>query len=523
MRLARYTGTLTATALAALYLLWDPLSPDLAAQAYRAAIAGRYGFVIYDPLWYGGHHLPAYSLLSPPLFALLGLQATGAIAAILATFSFERLAHRHRPQGTTAIATVVFAFSFVATTLVSGRLTFAVGAALATAAAAAAERSIIAALPLAAAAGLASPVAGGFLTVALLVWALCGGGRRALLLAAAALTPAVLLTWLFGDGGDFPYVPSSLLPTLAVLTALALSLPRDARLLRRGTAAMVLLALAAGLVASPLGGNANRPGTLLAGTIAVLGLWPERRLRLLLLAPVLIVWQLYPTFADWRVTHHDAATRAAYYAPLRAELTRRGGGLPLRIEVPFTAGHWETVRLTDGGDGIMLARGWERQLDRARNPLFYGDGRLTAAAYQRWLVDNAVAYVALPDAPLDYSSRAEGALIGAGLPGLREVWRDGHWRLFAVRGARPLADGALVTAARPDRITLRAARRGPVVLRFSQSAFFDAVPHSAIGPQPGSRWIRICAAGPGPIVLRARLTWAAIGRRISAPGSVSCR
>ncbi len=523
MRLARYTGTLTAAALAVLYLLWDPLSPDLAAQAYRAAIASRYGFVIYDPLWYGGHHLPAYSLLSPPLFALIGLQVTGAVAAITATFCFERIAHRHRPPGTAVFATIVFAFSFVATTLVTGRLTFALGAALALAAVAIAARSALAALPVAVAAGLASPVAGGFLTIALLVWALCGGGRRALLLALAALLPAALLTWLFGDGGDFPYALSSLLPTLAVLTALGLALPRSERTLRFGTLAMVLLALAAGLVASPMGGNANRPGTLLAGAIAVLGLWPGHRLRLALLAPLLVVWQLYPTLADWRTTRHDAATSAAYYAPLRAELTRRGGGLPVRVEVPFTAGHWETVRLTDGSDGIMLARGWERQLDRSRNPLFYGGQPLTAAAYRRWLTGNAVAYVALPDAALDYSSRAEGALIRAGVPGLEQVWRDAHWRLFAVRGALPLADGAQVTAVAPDRITVRAARRGPVLLRFSQSAFFEAAPRTTIGPQTGSRWIRICAGGPGPIVLRARLTWAAIGRRISAPGSVSCR
>lgn len=523
MRLARYTGTLTAAALAALYLLWDPLSPDLAAQAYRAAIAGRYGFVIYDPFWYGGHHLPAYSLLSPPLFALTGAQLSGAIAALVATFSFERLVHRHRPPGTARAATVVFAVSFVATTLVTGRLTFALGAALAVIALAVAERSAAAALPTVVAAGLASPVAGGFLTVALLVWALSGGGRRALLLAAAALIPAVLLTWLFGDGGDFPYALSSLLPTLVVLTVLAISLPRDAPLLRRGIWAMVLVVLAAGLVASPMGGNANRPGTLLAGTIAVLGLWPGHRLRLALLAPLLIAWQLYPTYADWHTTDRDAATRAAYYAPLRAEIERRARGLPVRIEVPFTAGHWETFRLADGNSSIMLARGWERQLDRKRNPLFYEDAPLTAQSYHRWLVDNAVSYVALPDATLDYSSRAEGALIDAGVPGLEQVWHDAHWRLLAVRGTRPLADGAVVTAARPDRIALLAARRGPVVLRFSQSPFLETASAAAIGPEPRTRFIRICAAGPGPIVLRAQLTWAAIGRRVSAPGTVSCR
>ena len=79
---------------------------------------------------------------------------------------------------------------------------------------------------------------------------------------------------------------------------------------------------------------------------------------------------------------------------------------------------------------VMLARGWERQLDRYRNGLFYDESApLTAARYRAWLSEQAISYVALPDAPLDYSGERRGAAAGgAGAAGggryLREVWRS---------------------------------------------------------------------------------------------------
>ncbi len=69
-------------------------------------------------------------------------------------------------------------------------------------------------------------------------------------------------------------------------------------------------------------------------------------------------------------------------------------------------------------------------------------GGLGAAGYARWLREQAVAYVALPDAPLDPSSAREGQLIRGGLPYLREVFSSAHWRVFEVLGATPLLGGA---------------------------------------------------------------------------------
>jgi hypothetical protein len=62
---------------------------------------------------------------------------------------------------------------------------------------------------------------------------------------------------------------------------------------------------------------------------------------------------------------------------------------------------------------VPLARGWERQLDTATNPVFYR-GDLNRLTYASWLAENAVRYVALPSAKPDRSSYAERALIERG-------------------------------------------------------------------------------------------------------------
>ena len=54
----------------------------------------------------------------------------------------------------------------------------------------------------------------------------------------------------------------------------------------------------------------------------------------------------------------------------------------MRIEVPFTSGHWETAYLAPE---FELARGWLRQLDTTRDDLFYDEKELTAATYGAWL------------------------------------------------------------------------------------------------------------------------------------------
>jgi hypothetical protein len=168
-------------------------------------------------------------------------------------------------------------------------------------------------------------------------------------------------------------------------------------------------------------------------------MWDGRRAVLLALAPLLLYWQLATPIRDFASIAGDPAVHAGYYMSLRAELRRVLHGRPAIVEVPLTKAHWEAAYLA-GHDGIRLARGWERQLDTRYAALFYrraasarGPG-LSASAYERWLRENRVMYVALPDAPLDKAGLAEGALIASGVPYLRQIWRSSHWRLYRFIG-----------------------------------------------------------------------------------------
>jgi hypothetical protein len=82
-----------AAALGALaYLALDPPSADLAAQAFRTDLFEREGFTLFSTAWYGGHHTPGYSVLFPPLAAVLSERVVGALASVAAAAAFAALA-----------------------------------------------------------------------------------------------------------------------------------------------------------------------------------------------------------------------------------------------------------------------------------------------------------------------------------------------------------------------------------------------------------------------------------------------
>jgi hypothetical protein len=287
-----------------------------------------------------------------------------------------------------------------------------------------------------------------------------------------ALTPIAVLTAAVPEGGYEPFAPSVFWPGLLGVLAIALVLPRLREELNPRTEAALRWGAwlyAAALVGSyilrtPVGSNSARLGALVATPLVAGALWTQRRLALALLAPVLLYWQLETPLNDYAALAGDPSVHASYYAPLVKELEGLSRGGPLRVEVPQTGAHWESVYVPRPGK-IMLARGWERQLDTRYAALFY-EPHLTARTYQAWLSDNAVSYVALPDIRLDYSASAEGALIEHGLTYLREVWRTRHWRLFAVLGATPLAQApAALEGIGPDWFTLRAPRPGRYEVR----------------------------------------------------------
>jgi hypothetical protein len=527
-------------------LLLDPASADLAAQQYRSAIVRDGGLALWDNGWFAGHHTPAYSLLFPPLGALIGVRLAGVLAALAAAALFARIAETRWGARAGTFAAVWFAGGAVAT-LASGRLTFLLGAAIALAAVLAlqAGRPRLAAT-LAFATALASPVAGLFLALGAVAWTLAAVGRGGMaagadtaqaagagaaagagrerdrlgpgaLVVAAALLPIAALSLLFPEGGTEPFVASAFWPALAAVAVVGVLLPARERALRIGALLYALLCVAAFVVDTPLGGNVTRLGALLAGPLLAGALLSGQlsstrgasvahsdtnpphttrtRARAALLATLalaLVYWSTYPAVRDVVRSSGDPSTRAAYHAPLVRFLKTRPGSF--RVEIPFTENHWEADYVARS---VPLARGWERQLDRRYGALFY-DGTLTAATYRAWLDQHAVAYVALPDVDLDYSARAEARLIAMGLPYLRPAWHNAHWRVFAVRDPAPLAGGvARTTTLQPDGFTIRASGAGNALVRVRHTRWWSVTGGRACVSQGagGMTLVRVLAAG----------------------------
>ena len=401
--------------------------------------------------------------------------------------------------------------------LLANRVPFDLGLALGLACLLAARRRRRALAPvLALLSALASPVAGAFLALALLAWALAGPRARAawpLALAGCSLLAIALLQIAFPEGGDQPFVASAFWPALAGVLVIAALIARDrgvedgfARARRVVLVGALLYAVAltgAYLLPSAVGGNADRLGALLAGPVAACVLLPRRALVLAVLAPFLLYWQANAPVADFISAAGDPAVHASYYAPLLRELRALGvgyDGRPARIEVVPTRDHGEARFLAAH---VALARGWERQLDVGRNALFYEPSiRLGAARYRAWLSRQAISYVALPDAPLDYSASGEAALLrSARAPAyLREVWRSAHWRLFAVLGATALAQApARMTALGVDSFTLSVPRAGSYVARVRFTPYWAlSGAHGCVRRARGG-WTAVQAARAGSL------------------------
>ena len=206
------------------------------------------------------------------------------------------------------------------------------------------------------------------------------------------------------------------------------------RALAAGAALYVVAILFAYEVPSALGNNITRLGISVGVALAVCLAWTARRSRLLLLVAVvpIALAQWVPASNALAGKEGDIGVSRAYYQPLLRFLARSDHPLG-RVEVVPTALHWEAVYVALR---FPLARGWERQLDTANNPIFYDPGRLTSRSYRAWLLQNGVRFVALSNARLDYSAYGEAYLVRRGVPGLRLVWRDADWRVYEVRGSQ---------------------------------------------------------------------------------------
>jgi hypothetical protein len=131
---------------------------------------------------------------------------------------------------------------------------------------------------------------------------------------------------------------------------------------------------------------------------------------------------------------------------------------------------------------------------------------LTPAAYEAWLHQVAVRFVAQSDARLDYSAHEETALISHGLPGLRPVFTSRHWHVYEVRDPTPIVSGAAtLTAMDVNSLTLYAQRPGTALVRVHFTPYW-ALGQGSGCVEPAGDFVRLTLRRPGPVRLVIRFS-----------------
>ncbi|GAA0471973.1 MFS transporter [Streptomyces sp. NPDC046215] len=499
--LARRPVLTTLLVAAALHVLWVFVfansGGDLAAQDGWAEFALQHPESAYNLSWYGGMHPVSYSVISPYLMAQLGVRTTmmiaGTASAGLLALLLVRSRVLRRPLWPALYGTLALTCNAI-----SGRVTFGLGtmfglAALALIFAWPARwrsegryrwgRALLAAVA-AALATASSPVAG--LYVGIVAAALWLGKRRPAAYA-LGLAPAVVVAlsaWLFPFSGTQPMgFGSAVLPLLSGVFGVVFA-PKEWRTVRMASGLYTLGVLLVWLIPSQIGTNISRLGMIFGGVVlvAVLAegklppraelLRSARKWTVTVLALVTITtWQAVTTISD--IIHTTpAASWARELAPLVDRLERVGAERG-RVEVVPARSHREASALAPY---VNLARGWNRQADLKRNPLFYEPGMLTPSSYRAWLDRWAVHYVVLPTGEPDNAAKEEAKLVSKGQPYLREVWSDDNWRLYEVDAPTPLADPpASVERALANELTITVKSAGPVLIRIPYSPWLSVV------------------------------------------------
>ncbi|MCZ0207953.1 MFS transporter [Streptomyces sp. UMAF16] len=489
-RLLRHP-VLSVTALAGvLHIIWfftfANSGGDLAAQDAWAEFVGRHPDSAYNLAWYGGMHPVSYSVVSPYLMSVLGVRTTmmiaGTVSAGLLTLVLIRSRVVHNPLW----ASLAGVFALLCNAI-SGRVTFGLGMMFALGAVAAVfcwpyrwrtkrwAKALVTA-PLAALATMGSPVAGLF--VGLVAVSLFLQKRRpgAWALGLAPSAVVAVSAWLFPFSGTQPMgFGSVVMPLLYGLLCLFL-VPKRWVTVRLTAAVYSVAVVLVWLISSQIGSNISRLPMLFAGATLIAALpytVPKSRKWYLTVLAFLgfVGWLGYKSVDD--IIHTTpAASWARELAPLVNEL-QKGGAEKGRVEVVPARSHREASALAPY---VNLARGWNRQADMERNPLFYDD-TLNSASYHEWLKRWAVHYVVLPKDDLDGSGgQRERELLRSGMPYLKQVWGDANWQLFKVTDPAPLAEpNAVVDRADQVEMTLRVRKPGRVLVRIPYSPWLSVV------------------------------------------------
>jgi len=481
------------------YLIWAPTAPDLLAQVARAGVAARGGSVGWWTGWFGGLSLPSYSVLVPSWMATLGVQVTG-VAAVVAGAGGGAMLMRDAPRP--RAGSVAFAIASIAD-LLAGRVTFAVGLAIGTwALVAVRSRRQLLSVGLGAAAYLASPLAGLFLGLILLAVISSDSARRRVAVTGAGVLVLLggMMALLFPGTGVMPISALDIIPPGVTCAVVAVVCPT--RVVRR-SAVFALLAMPIVLLfPGAVGTNITRLAWVCAVPVIV-GYATLSRRWLALVGAVIAIWPV----ADLVEQLQTSVDQPLADAIRHAQAATGPEAIGERIESIDTASHGPSAYLAPS---FALARGWDRQADRAYNSLFYSTKSLTADSYHAWLHELAVGWVALPRAPLDYSAVAEGALVRAGLPYLRAVWGSADWTLYEVTDAAPLATGAQVLSVADSSVTLATSNAAMAVVQIRWSPYLTVVDPCTERPDPTAcvinddGWIRVYLPREGAFQLVSR-------------------
>ncbi|WP_374403925.1 MFS transporter [Streptomyces sp. 35G-GA-8] len=488
-RVARHPVLFTAAVAAVVHVVWFLFfansGGDIAAQDAWAEFVGQHPDSAYNLAWYGGMHPVSYSVVSPYLMSVLGVRTTmmivGTLSAALTSLILVRVPAVRNPVA----CSMAGVFAFLCNAL-SGRVTFGLGMMFALGAVAAVFcwpyrwrtkrwAKAVAAAPLAGLATAASPVAGLFLGVvaAALFLNKRRPGAYALGLAPAAVV--ALSSWLFPFSGTQPMsVGTASLPFLFAVLVFVL-VPGQWRTVRVAAAVYGVGVLGTYVIDSQIGSNVSRFAMVIAGVVLLAALpyaapRSRRWYALVIAFAGLNFWIGFKGVDDMVRTAPTASwTRAL--APLVNQLQRTGAEKG-RVEVVPASSHREASALAPY---VNLARGWNRQADMERNPLFYDD-TLTAESYRGWLDRWAVHYVVLPKGKPDSGAGLEAELVRKGLPYLEHVWGDSNWQLFAVKDPMPLADPpATVDRAGAGELTIHVKSAGRVLIRIPYSPWLGLV------------------------------------------------
>ncbi|MFE9289241.1 glycosyltransferase family protein [Streptomyces olivaceus] len=482
---------LSVTALAAaLHIVWfftfANSGGDLAAQDAWSEFVGRHPDSAYNLAWYGGMHPVSYSVVSPYLMSVLGVRTTMMIAGTLSAGLLTMLLIRSRAVRNPLWASLAGLFGLLCNAA-SGRVTFGLGMMFGLGAVAAVfcwphrwryERWAkgLCAAPLAALSTMSSPVAGLF--VGLVAVALFLQKRRpgAWSLGLAPAAVVALSAWLFPFSGTQPMsIGSAALPV--VYSALVYAfVPRAWKTVRITSAVYGLSVLLVWLISSQIGSNITRLAMLFTGVALVAALpftvRKSRKWYALVVSIVGFVGWIGAASANDIVHTTPAASWARELAPLVNELQQVGAERG-RVEVVPARSHREASALSPY---VNLARGWNRQADMERNPLFYDD-TLNSANYHEWLRRWAVHFVVLPkDEPDGDGGERERELVQRGLPFLKQIWGDDNWQLFQVTNPTPLAEpDAEVRRAEQGEWTIDVKEPGRILVRVPYSPWLSLV------------------------------------------------